>query len=152
MVSGRGPGSIPVAIARLGFADPARAKSLLDDPALGDLIRTREHIEAEGLAAALSEVPDPDGALLGLVRFMESVRREPTLRAAVTTALGSPGPARQRVLAVLGSSAALGDHLCAHPEHWTAVTEATTLPVDERVRRLVTAVTTAGPVSPSDVW
>ena len=96
-------------------------------------------------------MPDPDGALLGLVRFMESVRREPTLRAAVTTALGSPGPARQRVLAVLGSSAALGDHLCAHPEHWTAVTEATTLPVDERVRRLVTAVTDPGPVSPSDV-
>ena len=36
-MSSRGPGSIPVAIARLGFADPARAKSLLDDPALADL-------------------------------------------------------------------------------------------------------------------
>ena len=94
-MSSRAPGSIPVAIARLGFADPARAKSLLDDPALADLIRTREHIEAEGLAAALSEVPDPDGALLGLVRFMESVRREPTLRAAVTRGAGRPraGPA-----------------------------------------------------------
>jgi [glutamine synthetase] adenylyltransferase / [glutamine synthetase]-adenylyl-L-tyrosine phosphorylase len=150
-VSSRGPGSIPVAIARLGFADPSRAKSLLDDPALADLIRSRDHIEAEGLAAALAEVPDPDGALLGLVRFMESVGREPALRAPVTAALGAPGPARQRVLAVLGSSAALGDHLCVHPEHWSAVTEATTLPVGERVRRLVTAVTTPGPVPPADV-
>ena len=52
---------------------------------------------------------------------------------------------------MLGSSAALGDHLCAHPEHWSAVTEATTLPVGERVRRLVTAVTTPGPVPAADV-
>ena len=97
--------------------------ALLDDPALAGLIRSRDHIEADGLAAALAEVPDPDGALLGLVRFMESVAREPALR--------GPGhrgarPRRARpargVLAVLGSSAALGDHLCAHPEHWTAVT------------------------------
>ena len=89
-MSSRGPGSIPVAIARLGFSDPARAKSLLDDPALADLIHSRDHIEAEGLAAALGEVPDPDGALLGLVRFMESVANEPGLRAPVTAALDSP--------------------------------------------------------------
>ncbi|HYN67132.1 MAG TPA: bifunctional [glutamine synthetase] adenylyltransferase/[glutamine synthetase]-adenylyl-L-tyrosine phosphorylase [Ornithinibacter sp.] len=150
-MSSRGPQSIPVAIARLGFSDPARAKSLLDDPALADLIRSRDHIEAEGLAAALAEMPDPDGALLGLVRFMESVAKEPGLRGPVTAALGSPGPARQRVLAVLGSSAALGDHLCAHPEHWAAVTGASPLPVDERVRRLVAAVTTPGPVPAADV-
>ena len=55
-MSSRGPGSIPVAIARLGFSDPARAKSLLDDPALTDLIRSRDHIEAEGLATALLEL------------------------------------------------------------------------------------------------
>ena len=67
-MSSRAPGSIPVAIARLGFADPARAKGLLDDPAIAGLIHSREHIEAHGLAAALAEVPDPDGALLGLVR------------------------------------------------------------------------------------
>ena len=55
------------------------------------------------------------------------------------------------MLAVLGSSAALGDHLCAHPEHWSAVTEATTMPVGERVSRLVTAVTAPGTVPPADV-
>ncbi len=151
MVSGRAPGSIPVAIARLGFADAARAKALLDDPALAGLIRSRDHIESEGLAAALAEVPDPDGALLGLVRFMESVARDPALQGAVTAALGAPGRPRQRVLAVLGSSAALGDHLCAHPEHWVAVTEATALTAEERVSRLVAAVTTPAPVGPADV-
>ena len=31
---------------------------------------------SDGLAAALAEVPDPDGALLGLVRFMESAGRD----------------------------------------------------------------------------
>jgi [glutamine synthetase] adenylyltransferase / [glutamine synthetase]-adenylyl-L-tyrosine phosphorylase len=151
VVSGRGPGSIPVAIARLGFADPARAKALLDDPAIAGLIRSRDHIESDGLAAALAEVPDPDGALLGLVRFMESVARDPALRGPVTAALAAPGRPRQRVLAVLGSSAALGDHLCAHPEHWTAVSEAAPLSADERVSHLVAAVTAPGLAAPSDV-
>jgi glutamate-ammonia-ligase adenylyltransferase len=150
-VSSRAPGSVPAAIARLGFAEPARAVSLLDDPALAGLIRSREHIEDDGLAAALSEVPDPDGALLGLVRFMESVAREPELHAPVTGALGAPSTARTRLLAVLGSSAALGDHLCAHPRHWTAVTEATRLPPEERVRRLVAAVSDPGDVPAADV-
>jgi [glutamine synthetase] adenylyltransferase / [glutamine synthetase]-adenylyl-L-tyrosine phosphorylase len=140
-VSSRGPGSIPVAIARLGFDDAARAYTLLQDPSVADLIRSREHIEDNGLAAALASVPDPDGALLGLVRFMESVLRDRALRGPVTEALGSPGRARERLLAVLGSSAALGDHLCAHPHHWSAVTLAEPLGVDERVRRLVEAVT-----------
>ena len=78
-MSSRGPGSIPVAIARLGFADARRALALLDDPALAGLIRSRDHIEPDGLAAALADVPDPDGALLGLVRFMESVSRDAAL-------------------------------------------------------------------------
>ena len=150
-MSKRAPGSIPAAIARLGFAEPARAVSLLDDPALAGLIRSRDHIEDDGLAAALSEVPDPDGALLGLVRFMESVAREPELRVPVTAALGAPSTARTRLLAVLGSSAALGDHLSAHPRHWTAVTEATRLRPEERVRRLVAAVSDPGDAPAVDV-
>ncbi|WP_377643092.1 bifunctional [glutamine synthetase] adenylyltransferase/[glutamine synthetase]-adenylyl-L-tyrosine phosphorylase [Oryzobacter terrae] len=150
-MSSRGPGSIPVAIARLGFDDPARAHALLQDPAVAGLIRSREHIEEHGLAAALASVPDPDGALLGLVRFMEAVGRVPALRGPVTDALAGPGPARDRLLAVLGNSAALGDHLCAHPHHWRAVTEATPLSVAERVARLVGAVGDPGDVPAVDV-
>ena len=48
-------------------------------------------------------MPDPDGALLGLVRFMESVSRDAALRGPVTEALAAPGAARDRVLAVLGA-------------------------------------------------
>jgi glutamate-ammonia-ligase adenylyltransferase len=139
-VSSRGPGSIPVAIARLGFDDAARAFSLLQDPALAGLIHSREHIEDHGLAAALAAVPDADGALLGLVRFMEVVGRDPELRGPVTEALAAPGPARQRLLVVLGSSAALGDHLCAHPHQWSAVTRAQPLTAQQRIQRLVEAV------------
>ncbi|WP_392545364.1 bifunctional [glutamine synthetase] adenylyltransferase/[glutamine synthetase]-adenylyl-L-tyrosine phosphorylase [Oryzobacter telluris] len=150
-MSSRGPGSVPAAIARLGFDDPSRAHALLQDPAVADLIRSREHIEEHGLAEALAAVPDPDGALLGLVRFMEAANRVAALRGPVTAAMGAPGVARDRLLAVLGSSAALGDHLCAHPHHWVAVTEASRLTVDQRVERLVGAVSDPGDVPAVDV-
>ena len=150
-MSSRGPGSVPAAIARLGFDDPSRAHSLLQDPAVAGLVHSREHIEEHGLAEALAAVPDPDGALLGLVRFMEAVGRDAALRGPVTQALAVPGRPRDRVLAVLGSSAALGDHLVANPDHWTAVTEATPLGVGERVDRLVGAVTEPGEVPAVDV-
>jgi glutamate-ammonia-ligase adenylyltransferase len=150
-MSSRAPGSLPAAIARLGFADAGRAHVLLDDPAVAGLVRSRDHIEPDGLAAALAEVPDPDGALLGLVRFMEAACREPTVCSAVTETLGQPGVARDRMLAVLGSSTALADHLCANPRHWTAVTDARPLEAAERVRRLVDAVSSPGDVPGIDV-
>lgn len=150
-MASRGPGSIPVAIARLGFDDPAKALRLLEEPALADLIASRDSIEDQGLASALADVPDPDGALLGLVRFMEAVRTDRSLTGPVTEALRRPGLARQRMLAVFGASAALGDHLCAHPHHWTAVTAATRLSVGERVERLVAAVSDPGEVPAVDV-
>ena len=150
-MSSRAPGSLPAAIARLGFADAGRAHVLLDNPAVAGLVRSRDHIEPDGLAAALAEVPDPDGALLGLVRFMEAACREPTVCSAVTETLGQPGVARDRMLAVLGSSTALADHLCANPRHWTAVTDARPLETAERVRRLVDAVSSPGDVPGTDV-
>ena len=75
----------------------------------------------------------------------------PALRGPVTEALGVPGRARDRVLAVLGSSAALGDHLVAHPDHWRAVTEARPLTVAERTERLVAAVGAPGEAPAVDV-
>ena len=69
----------------------------------------------------------------------------PALRGPVIEALGVPGRGRGTgVLAVLGSSAALGDHLVAHPDHWRAVTEARPLTVAERTERLVAAVSAPG--------
>ena len=69
--------SIPGALTRLGFDEPRRALSLLDDPVLERVIQRRDAIEDDGLARALAETADPDQALLGLVRLMESVCRGP---------------------------------------------------------------------------
>ena len=150
-MSSRGPGSVPAAIARLGFDDPSRAHTLLQDPAVAGLVHSREHIEEHGLAESLASVPDPDGALLGLVRFMEAVQRDRALVGPVTEALSTPGRARDRMLAVFGASVALGDHLCVNPHHWLAVTDAEPLTVDERVSRLVGAVSDPGDVPAVDV-
>ena len=86
-VSSRAPESIAVAMARLGFSDPRRALTLLEDPAITEIAGSPHRIEEEGLSQALAAVPDPDGALLSLVRFMEVVRRDPALTAPVTRVL-----------------------------------------------------------------
>ena len=133
-------GSLPAAVARLGFDDPERVLRLLSDPAVADLIHTTERIEDEGLAASLSRTADPDAAALGVVRLMERVAADAELYAAVTAALSAPGRARERVTQVLGASVALTDHLVAHPEQWRAVVDAGDLSGQERMDRLVGAV------------
>ena len=45
--------------------------------------------------------------------------------AALLVALRRPGPARDRLVAVLGGSIALVDHLVGHPDHWRCVADAT---------------------------
>jgi glutamate-ammonia-ligase adenylyltransferase len=78
----------------MGFADPARAGLLLADAAIDP--------EAdEDLLATLANAADPDLALASLSRIP-----------------GAAGALRadDRLVAVLGVSAALGDHLVRHPE------------------------------------
>ncbi|MDO5502787.1 MAG: bifunctional [glutamine synthetase] adenylyltransferase/[glutamine synthetase]-adenylyl-L-tyrosine phosphorylase [Actinomycetia bacterium] len=133
-------GSLNAAIARLGFEEPTRVLRLLSDGAVADLITTTERVEPDGLAESLSRTVDPDAAALGVVRFMEVVAKDEQRYAAVIAALSSPGPARERLFGVLGASSALTDHLVAHPEQWTAVTEATDRSAQERRDRLVVAV------------
>jgi glutamate-ammonia-ligase adenylyltransferase len=50
---------------------------------------------------------------------------------------------RDRLLAVLGASSALGDHLVTHPGHWRAVTEATRQSAEQRRDQMVGAVSAA---------
>ena len=135
-------------LARLGFADPARADTLLDDPALAGLTDPLDEVFGDGLTDALSQVADPDLALFGLVRLMESLRlsdidgEDPG--GELIAALRHAGQGRDRLLAVLGASSALGDHLVTHPGHWRWVTEARRQSAAERRDALVAAVTTAG--------
>ncbi len=156
--SGRGSsrsGSAAGRLARLGFADPQRAERLLLDPALTGLSDPLDDVFHDGLPDALTAAADPDQALLGLVRIVEALRdrgRAATRRrpaaapdpdgdgAALLAALRRSGPARERLVAVLGASNALVDHLVSHPEHWRCVSEATAPTAQGLRETLVAAV------------
>ena len=83
------------------------------------------------LLDAVSDAPDPDLALMALVRLMTAAGAvvgdvADELRAL----LREPGEARARLVAVLGNSVALGDHLARHPGHWRVLAEDPPLPAD----------------------
>ena len=134
-------------LARLGFADPARADILLDDHALAGLTDPMDEVFGDGLPDALSQVADPDLALLGLVRLMESLGRadsdEDGDGGELIAALRHASSGRDRLLAVLGASSALVDHLVTHPGQWRAVTEATRQSAGQRRDEVVGAVATS---------
>ncbi|TDB86990.1 bifunctional [glutamine synthetase] adenylyltransferase/[glutamine synthetase]-adenylyl-L-tyrosine phosphorylase [Actinomadura sp. KC216] len=99
-------------LARLGFTDAARAERLLLDAEQGSAARP-----GDDLLDALGGTADPDLALDGLLRLLPSADGKGVgdeLREALA---GEPGT-RERIIAVLGVSAALGDQLVRHPEHW----------------------------------
>jgi glutamate-ammonia-ligase adenylyltransferase len=120
-------------LARLGFRDPARAQQMLSDPALAGLMDPLEDVFDDGLLAAMSSVPQPDQALLGLVRLMESLSRSserddalgrethPADPARLRAFVRTGGPVRDRLMAVLGTSLALADHLAKHPGDWVVL-------------------------------
>ncbi len=110
-------------LARMGFADAARAERLLrtDLAALGlpggypgghDLDSTGEKPKAGAVLAALAASADPDLALAGLARVSVAANDPPALY----QALRDEPDFRDRLTAVLGVSAGLADHLTRHPE------------------------------------
>jgi glutamate-ammonia-ligase adenylyltransferase len=109
-------------LARLGFSDPRRAERLLQDSALAGFADPMDDVFHDGLPDALSAAADPDLALLGLVRVLEALPEDES--AGLLLALRRAGPPRDRLVAVLGGSVALVDHLVRHPNHWRCVAEA----------------------------
>ncbi|MGO2739623.1 MAG: hypothetical protein ACTIAP_01320, partial [Cellulosimicrobium funkei] len=128
--SGRSGGSrrptLTGRLARFGFADITRSAGLLADPDLALLLdpgaRSVDDPEAgvadpagvvdDELLAAFGQAADPDLALLQVVRLAGALRPDVEARGALADlARGTlrPGPARDRLLAVLGASVALGD-------------------------------------------
>jgi len=100
---------------RLGFSGGSTAVRLLSDPVL---TRLAERVGGlDPVAAALGGTADPDRALLALVRLLEVTEGGPH-EEPLLAVLVSAGPVRDRLLAVLGGSVALGEHLLRHPEHW----------------------------------
>ncbi|WBB79906.1 bifunctional [glutamine synthetase] adenylyltransferase/[glutamine synthetase]-adenylyl-L-tyrosine phosphorylase [Micromonospora sp. WMMD882] len=78
---------------------------------------------AAELLTALSRAADPDLALRQLHRIVEAERRDSGRTAAggpsaLLDALHADAGLRRRVVAVLGASSALGDHLVANPDQW----------------------------------
>lgn len=149
---GRG-GTLAGRLTRAGFADAARAERLLADAALVALLAdgpTRDGAPPDGappgteaLVPALADTADPDQALLSLAKIAGAVAADPARRAALAGALAEDGPGRERLLAVLGTSVALGDDLAAHPEHLDVVldgTPGTGVPAAEVRAELLAAV------------
>src|SRR3954471_7238407 len=116
-----------VRLARFGFEDGERAARLLSDPALGlwDLGRNEPaDPEAGPVVAALARAGDPDLAVRSLHRLVEALDRQDASGAAAATLLArlrGSGLLRTRLLAVLGASSGLADHLAAHPADWTVL-------------------------------
>ncbi|WP_053849693.1 bifunctional [glutamine synthetase] adenylyltransferase/[glutamine synthetase]-adenylyl-L-tyrosine phosphorylase [Streptomyces sp. NRRL B-24085] len=95
---------------RHGFTDPSAAERLLESAELSAVRNDPVLLEALGATA------DPDLALLGLVRLLEA---QPD-RELLDTLIAAK-PFRDRLLGVLGASAALAEHLARHPGDWHAL-------------------------------
>lgn len=93
-------------LTRAGFQDADAAARRLASPALATVAN-------DAVVDSLATAADPDLALSTLARLIAASGSE-DLSAALTT----DAVLRSRLLAVLGFSAALGDHLVRHPEHW----------------------------------
>ncbi|WP_030169414.1 bifunctional [glutamine synthetase] adenylyltransferase/[glutamine synthetase]-adenylyl-L-tyrosine phosphorylase [Streptomyces sp. NRRL S-813] len=99
---------------RHGFTEASAAERLLDGPELAPIRNDPVLLEALGATA------DPDLALRGLVRLLEA-QPSPTARRELLDTLIAAKPLRDRLLGVLGASAALGDHLARHSGDWHAL-------------------------------
>ena len=86
---------------------------MLADDALVAVVGDVTESDPSGLLGAIADVADPDQALLVLARIAGVVCQHPDQRAVLADLLGR-GPGRDRLLAVVGASVALGDMLAAH--------------------------------------
>ncbi|MGY1692838.1 bifunctional [glutamine synthetase] adenylyltransferase/[glutamine synthetase]-adenylyl-L-tyrosine phosphorylase [Geodermatophilus sp. SYSU D01105] len=116
-----------VRLVRFGFLDGERAGRILSEPEIGlwDLERNEPaDPEAGPVVSALARSGDPDLAVLSLHRLVEALdRADPTGASAATllARLRGSAPLRARLLAVLGASSGLADHLAAQPGDWTVL-------------------------------
>ncbi len=108
---GRPAPSLRGTLVRLGFTDPGRATTQLATAPLSEVVGVID--DGSPILDELGAVASPDDALLALSRLLDAATGD--ARAAVCDVLTSGGDARRRLLAVLGTSSALADHLVRHP-------------------------------------
>jgi len=120
---------------------PVTDRPTLPGPGRLGLVRrdARDHLDALGwntddhvdLLWSLSRAPDADLALHTMVRLAEAVGDDwPRLH----QTLLRDRSLRGRLFSVLGSSAALGDHLVAHPDAWQMLAGDVRLPTFDELR------------------
>ena len=144
---GRRGTSLQVRLTRLGFSDPGRAATLLAE---ADLLCLAGPVdEASPLLEALGAVASPDDALMSLTRICSGALQpaDPAGTSESTPPGGTDvcrclarilqegGAAREQLLAVLGASTALGDHLARHPDDLAVFDEPTPVGADARAVR-----------------
>jgi glutamate-ammonia-ligase adenylyltransferase len=120
-------------LARLGLTGPWAEATLAE---LGWWSGDKPADGAEPIMWALARSPDPDLALRAVERLYAAVPDRPVLDAALRGDVGLRG----RLLALLGSSTALGDHLVANPDRWHRLATDGASPTDEPLTAMLTAV------------
>jgi glutamate-ammonia-ligase adenylyltransferase len=101
----------PASLTRLGLTGQWAEATLAQ---LGWWAVDRPAPGAEAVMWALARSPDPDLALRSVERLFEVVDDRAELDAALRADVGLRG----RLLALLGSSTPLADHLVTHPDRW----------------------------------
>lgn len=126
-------------LARLGFSDVERVAVTMRRIGLLPVDDGAGGFAASAVVGELAAAADPDRALRCLDRLLDALNAQDTLDAQDTlagarllTALASRAGLRRRLVAVLGASSALGDHLVTHPGDWAILDsdEAMTGPAD----------------------
>jgi [glutamine synthetase] adenylyltransferase / [glutamine synthetase]-adenylyl-L-tyrosine phosphorylase len=118
-------GTLAGHLAAMGFADTARAEALLTE--LGLAVSASDGSD-EVLLRALSGAADPDLALAALTRMAPGSELRQALR--------DDAEFRDRLVSVLGVSAALGDHLSRHPADWRLLAGKCAFPVENAAAEL----------------
>jgi [glutamine synthetase] adenylyltransferase / [glutamine synthetase]-adenylyl-L-tyrosine phosphorylase len=129
-------GTLTGQLAVMGFADTARAAQLLTELGLASsaaaarsVLAGRAGAQLDGqVLAALALAASPDLALAGLAGMAPG--------ADLRQALQDDSELRDRLVSVLGASAALGVHLSRHPADWRLLARTATFPDKASAREL----------------
>jgi [glutamine synthetase] adenylyltransferase / [glutamine synthetase]-adenylyl-L-tyrosine phosphorylase len=120
-------------LARLGLTEPWAEATVTE---LGWWAGDRPVDDAAPVMWALARSPDPDQALRSAERLLQAAPDAAELQAA----LRSDVVLRGRLLALLGSSSALADHLVTHPDRWHRLTASAPPPGTGATEALLKAV------------
>ncbi len=120
-------------LARLGLTEPWAEATLTE---LGWWAGDRPVEGAENVMWALARSPDPDLALRAVERLVAAVADRREFDAAIRAEVELRG----RLLALLGSSTILADHLAANPDRWHRLRDGSRGPQDDPTPTLLAAV------------